>query len=203
MPTAATCASPIRSRFFNNSAEGTQRFFFTGNNYFGYSDGPGNVMDLKGVQLPVGEWCHVIFTISAADGIRMYMDKVSKSTFNYSGTLNGMTISTKSNCDFSLFIDCLRNSRNFHFGYGTKWGSADVCIDDFMIFDRVLSASDVTALYTMANRVYDFSTTGISPLIARPAESSAVRGIFNLQGQRVAHPQKGIYIIDGKKTVIR
>ena len=189
--------------FFNNSADGTQRFFFTGNNYFGYSDGPGNVMDLKGVQLPVGEWCHVIFTISAADGIRMYMDKVSKSTFNYSGTLNGMTISTKSNCDFSLFIDCLRDSRNFHFGYGTKWGSADVCIDDFMIFDRVLTASDVTALYTMANRVYDFSTTGISPLIARPAESSAVRGIFNLQGQRVAHPQKGIYIIDGKKTVIR
>jgi hypothetical protein len=55
----------------------------------------------------------------------------------------------------------------------------------------------------MANRVYDFSTTGISQLIARPAESSAVRGIFNLQGQRVAHPQKGIYIIDGKKTVIR
>jgi hypothetical protein len=30
-----------------------------------------------------------------------------------------------------------------------------------------------------------------------------VKGIYNLQGQRVEHPTRGIYIKNGKKYIIR
>ena len=43
-------------------------------------------------------------------------------------------------------------------------------------------------------------TTGISSVKAIAADGSAV---YNLAGQRVSNPTKGLYIINGKKVVIR
>jgi hypothetical protein len=42
--------------------------------------------------------------------------------------------------------------------------------------------------------------TGITPLVIdRPVDNT----YYNLKGQRVTHPQKGIYIQNGKKIVFK
>jgi hypothetical protein len=41
--------------------------------------------------------------------------------------------------------------------------------------------------------------TGIKAIEAAEAEE----GIYNLQGQRVAKTQKGLYIVNGKKAIVK
>ena len=43
-------------------------------------------------------------------------------------------------------------------------------------------------------------STGISDI---EAETTDTKVIYNLRGQRVDHPTKGLYIINGKKVVIK
>ncbi len=43
--------------------------------------------------------------------------------------------------------------------------------------------------------------TGIESLIAN--EKSASNEVFDLQGRRVVRPAKGIYIVNGKKIVVK
>ena len=123
----------------------------------------------------------------------------------YKGEINGESISTKAKCDFNLILDHIPACRNFYFGYGTKSGSADICIDDLMMYNRILSYEDVSALYQMETRVFDFNEM-ITSDIEIPAISNrqnVQQGIFNLQGQRVSNPSKGIYIVNGKKQIFR
>ena len=189
-----------------------KRFFMTGNSYFGFVDNEGNWFDINNPdsrnlssQLPVGSWNHVVVTISRSDGIKLYVNRSNKSTMVYSGEINGEKISTKAKCDFNLILDHIPACRNLYFGYGTKEGSADICIDDLMIYDRILSYEDVSALYQMENRVFDFNEMILSG-IEFPSflkKHQEAQGIFNLQGQKVEHPTKGIYIVNGKKQVYK
>lgn len=39
--------------------------------------------------------------------------------------------------------------------------------------------------------------------VIRQPEQRVVKGIYNLQGQRVEHPMRGIYIMNGKKYIVR
>lgn len=49
--------------------------------------------------------------------------------------------------------------------------------------------------------VFDGETTGIENLT--PALSESKETVYNLRGQRVAQPTKGLYIVNGKKVVIK
>ena len=196
--------------FYNYSP--IQRFFMTGNSYLGYADNDGNWFDINNPesrnlssQIPVGSWNHVVVTISRKDGIKLYVNRSNKTTMVYKGEINGESISTKAKCDFNLILDHIPACRNFYFGYGTKFGSADICIDDLMMYNRILSYEDVSALYQMETRVFDFDEM-ITNDIEIPAISNrqyVQQGIFNLQGQRVSNPNKGIYIVNGKKQIFR
>ena len=50
------------------------------------------------------------------------------------------------------------------------------------------------------NIVFDEDATGIASV---KSESNAVNGYYNLAGQRIAQPTKGLYIVNGKKVVIK
>lgn len=189
-----------------------KRFFMTGNSYFGYTDNDGNWFDINNPesrklssQIPVGAWNHVVVTISRTDGIKLYVNRSSKTSMAYTGDLDGVTVNSKAKCDFNLIIDHIPNCRYFYFGYDTKLGSADICVDDLMIYDRILSYEDVSALYTMETRVFDFNqlALGIDRTITHSQQTKNNGWIYNLQGQRVANPTKGIYIQDGKKHIIK
>ncbi len=187
-----------------------KRFFMTGNSYFGYADNAGNWFDINNPesrklssQIPVGAWNHVVVTISRADGIKLYVNRSNKTSMSYTGELDGVTVNSKAKCDFNLILDHIPNCRYFYFGYDTKIGSADICVDDLMIYDRILSYEDVSALYTMETRVFDFSqlALGIDTPSADGSKHQSNGKTYNLQGQQVTTPAKGIYIKDGKKYV--
>ena len=49
----------------------------------------------------------------------------------------------------------------------------------------------------------DSSTTGIDTIDAASSDNGTDRAYYNLQGQRVEHPQHGVYIHNGKKVIIK
>ena len=56
-------------------------------------------------------------------------------------------------------------------------------------------------IYDISAVVADKKDTGIDALPSSTDPKSTV--IFNLNGQQVASPQHGLYIINGRKTVLR
>ena len=47
----------------------------------------------------------------------------------------------------------------------------------------------------------DSETTGINDVISKTADVRC--GVYNLNGQRVAKPTKGLYIVNGKKVIVK
>jgi hypothetical protein len=69
--------------------------------------------------------------------------------------------------------------------------------ESFDIFDTTVNAPDVQ----LSNR-YTFNFGGITAVESITTTASD-EAIYNLNGQRVENPAKGIYIVNGKKVVIR
>ena len=93
-----------------------------------------------------------------------------------------------------------------YFGYGSFWGSADICYDDLLVYNRVLSSTEVLKLKNMYNRVANFAnkeTSGIEDVhISTPAPADNV--IYDLMGRKVMTPMKGrLYIRNGKKFIAK
>ena len=63
----------------------------------------------------------------------------------------------------------------------------------------ILSASSATANQLLPISIVDSTTTGISTVTA---DNNAVN-IFNLQGQRMNTVQNGLYIVNGKKVIVK
>ena len=65
---------------------------------------------------------------------------------------------------------------------------------------------ELASSYALARRftiVFDGGTTGINEELRVKSEEFATAQWYDLQGRRVMKPQKGIYIINGKKIVIK
>ena len=89
-----------------------------------------------------------------------------------------------------------------------------------VVYEKVVNTSTIVALnidiskypegqYTITidnsketfNGVFDTTTTGIAEIIN--SKSSNGKSIYNLQGQRINAPQKGLNIMDGKKIFVK
>lgn len=196
--------------FYNSSAD--TRLFLTGNSYIGFNNGTdwfdiNNPNDNETDNIPTNEWTLLTLTISRTDGCTLYINGSRMRNYSFSGSLNGTTITNDDDFDYNLVIDFIEDCNYFFTGYGSFWGSADVQMDDILIYNRALSSTDARGLNTVSNRVYDFSpdaTTAIESVKTGTHQSStAKQGIYDLAGRRVTKPHKGIYIIDGKKMVIK
>jgi arabinan endo-1,5-alpha-L-arabinosidase len=96
----------------------------------------------------------------------------------------------------------LASCSTFCLGKGSFWGSPDALFDDVILYDRVLSGTEVIGLTSMASRVYDFRVldpTGIESV----SVSAAPSAVFDLQGRRVHHPLRGLYVKDGRKIFFK
>lgn len=69
----------------------------------------------------------------------------------------------------------------------------------YLDLDNVPTSSSSRASVRMS--IFDDETTGIENL--NPALSEGEGVVYNLRGQRVAQPTKGLYIVNGKKVVIK
>jgi hypothetical protein len=98
---------------------------------FGFTDGgPRGWLAVRSAnEVPLGEWHHVTVTIDTIDGAKIYLDGVLEGTNPDTG---GITVG-----DFPVFIG--ENSQ----ATGRFW---DGLIDDVQIYDRVLSAEEISQL---------------------------------------------------------
>lgn len=188
------------------------RLYMTGGGYIGYNNNAGNWLDInhpdsyKKDPIGVNKWHLVTITISrkSTSGITLYIDGTKVSGCTYNGNLNGSTINKASAFDYNLLVDHITTCSRLTFGYGSFWGSPNACFDDVILHNRVLSRLEVSALKQMMNRVYNLGeAVGIKepPTFIMEEPSNGI--IYDLSGRRVISPNKGIYIINGKKVMIK
>lgn len=196
--------------FFNGTTAGASgaRLYLTGNNYVGYNDNSSTWFDINHpnnasyTDIPVGKWTLVTITIGATNGVRTYINGSNKAAH----VVNASSGVTKvKDLPIAAVIEKVTAMRYLYLGLGSFWGSADCYIDDLMVYNRELSTSDVRALNTMCNRVTDFTKGegGTSIDEIKNEESGIKNGVYDLSGRRVSHPTRGLYIINGKKTLIK
>ncbi len=184
--------------FANNEAnDATARLFMTGNAYIGFNNGS-TWFDINHPNngatnyLPTDKWAFVTVTITSS-GVSLYVDGVKKAQKSFGGS-----------AAYSAVLSFLRSASYMQLGTGSFWGSADCYIDDLLVYKRALSAQDVKLLTIMAGRTgTDF--TAIEGLEA-DAPVTTSQGIFDLSGRRMSNStplQRGIYIINGKKVMVR
>ena len=203
--------------FFNSTSPTANgvRLYLTGNSYLRFDDNSETWFDINSPEtgtyndIPVGQWALVTITVGPNSGVRMFVNGSGKSAHKIT-TNNGSV--TARNLPVETIVEQVKGLRYFYLGLGAPTGSADCYIDDVMIYDRELSAVDVRALNTMANRVTDFTIgeggTGIMEIMDEGGkmEDEGVRmtdEIFDLSGRRVENPKQGLYIKNGRKYLIK
>jgi len=198
--------------FFNiasYTSTNSARLYLTGNAYIGYNDANDNWFDINHpndgtyTDIAVNEWTLVTITVGAKNGVRLYVNGSNKSLHTVSSS-SGIT--TGKYLPASDVIAKITALKYFYLGNGSFWGSADCCMDDLMIYNRELSASDVRALNSMANRVSDFTVgengTSIQSIATGNTQHTGKwQGIYDLSGRHVTHTKRGVYIQNGKKVV--
>lgn len=187
----------------------SERLYITGNAYVGYNNNAGDWLDINHPDtittgyIPTGRWALVTLTLSRTAGLQVYVDGTLKTAAIANGSQNGNAITAKNQFDYNEVVDFVTRCPNMYLGYGSFWGSADASFDDLLVYDRVLSRTDVRGLNMAENRVTDFSATGINTIAApsRPADHR----VYNLQGQCVGNSlatlPAGIYIQNGRKVI--
>lgn len=193
--------------FYNTNED--SRFYMTGGSYMGYNNGLGNWIDINypstytATPISVGRWHMVTVIIDKSQGIRLYVDGSPIEEYTYTGKLDGTDVGKGSAFDYQLIIDHIIRCPKLTLGYGSFWGSPDVCLDDLIIYDRVLTRSEVSALKQIMNRVYDIGLVADIEDLPYTVSPDADESIYDLSGRRIGHPQPGIYIHKGKKVVVR
>lgn len=197
--------------FFNTSEQ--SRLYMTGNAYYGYNNNKGNWIDINHPTaietnyLPTGKWVQITVTLSRTNGITLYVDGARKlsSAYKYAGSQNGKDIATRNAFDYNEIVDFIKQCPDLYFGYGSFWGSANICYDDLLIYDRALSATEILTLKNLYNRVTDFAnkqTSGIDDVFITEQPGAFDNAVYDLMGRKVQIMQKGrIYIKNGKKFV--
>ena len=190
-----------------------QRLYMTGNLYVGFNNGSGNYIDInhpetvKTGKLMPGKWDMVTITFSrtvnsASGGITIYVNG-SKTSDKYKESLNGNEATTRQGFDYNLILDLMASSDELWLGKGSFWGSADVRLDDVIVYDRVLSLLEIMALQQMTDRSDTDNVTNGIQQIANSQQLTANTQYHDLQGRRVENPRKGLYIIKGRKILVR
>ena len=193
---------------------GASRLFVTGNAYVGFNNGAGSWFDINNPNttetkyLATGQWQLVTITIQRTattytGGVTIYVNGSKKSSDRYNGEIDGVAKTTKTAFDYNLIVDLLTACPELYLGYGSFWGSPDARFDDVMVYDRVLSLSEISALEQMVNRVTDYTnlTDGIQTVVYEPSTND--HAVYDLQGRRVTTPTKGLFIRNGKKFFVK
>jgi hypothetical protein len=79
---------------------------------------------------------------------------------------------------------------------------ADIDVTQFAYWNRGLTNEEVSIHYAD----YKNHMTGIEGVAESGTQATAggkLSGIYNLMGQKVKNPTKGLYIINGKKTIVK
>jgi len=191
-------------------AQGSARFYMTGNSYVGYNSGTGNWIDLNNpndvtpTHIAVNKWQLVTMTVSRTGGITLYVNGAKKAFSKCKGSAGGKEFTTEKSFDYAELVDFVSSCPTLCLGKGSFWGSPKASFDDVIVYDHPITIAQLNSLKLMENRAYDFRslTDGIEQVldVAMPQTTGA---IYDLLGRRVERPASGIYIKGGKKYVVR
>lgn len=176
------------------------RLFITSNDYVGYTNQTDtfaiNYPKTAKTDIPKDKWSHVVMTISAEDGINVYVNKLKRSKV-FASTMGNVA----ADFDYSLVLKTLSTASYFNIGYGNGIATAEADYDDLIIYDRALSKDDVELLYSKATRVTDFASdaTGIEDVMAEGGVT-VMDGIYDLSGRKLdvrsaSELRRGIYVV--------
>lgn len=183
----------------------TARLYLTPNTYVGYNDMNGTWIDLNHPEgyasgfISFGQWNHITVTISRKNGIKVYVNGNLITFQKCNGSMNGTTVTTAESFSYGQVVNHIAACSDFYFGFGSFWGSLNADYDDLCIYNRVLTADDVKALYQA--ECNNESITGIEAVHRLPTCDGS---IYDLQGRKLEGSLKpGIYIRNGKKFVVK
>ncbi len=199
---------------YNSYSGSGPRFYMTGNTYVGYNDDAGtwfdfNYPDVLYSDIPVDNWTLVTLTIGPSNKVCVYINGEAQSMHALNTSAGATSVSE---LPISELVDDITGLAYFNIGNGSWWGSPDYYVDDLMVYNRELSAEDVYALNVMANRVTDFTVgengtgAGIEEILSPETLTKGryADGIYTIQGVRVNDmTQKGIYIVNGRKVLVK
>lgn len=194
----------------------SERLFLTGNAYVGFERGddsfemnkPNDTGSNATNYIAADTWALVTLTVSKEEGVVLYVDGVRKTPKTFTSTAGTAANAAQAAklFDYQHVLDFIASAGFLQLGVGAGTGSAEAYFDDLLVYNRALEAADVRALNTLLNRVNDFTPegTGIVPITL--AVDRRATGIFDLSGRRIptgATLERGIYIINGKKVMVR
>ena len=203
----------------------SQRLFLTANASIHFEDGTNsfdiNALDEDGSNathfIPAGQWAFVVLTVSATDGVTLYVNgskKIHKTFTSTAGTASTASAAAKL-FDYHHVMNMVAGASYLQLGHGdAAHGSAAARFDDLFIFSRAFTSSDVKGLNTLVNRTTDFSpeAVGIEAMYDGRSSMYDVQwdgAIFDLSGRPVHRPSvlstlsKGLYIVNGSKVLVK
>lgn len=157
-------------------------------------------------------------TVSSMNAHEPYLIKVA-SNFS-SATINGVTITagtpnktTVSGVDFIGSYNALTNipfsdgTTSYYFLsgntlYRSSTGTTHDTMKGFRAYFKVPGTASSRGLTFDVNDEQG-GTTGVNEELRIKNEGSSNAPVYNLNGQRISHPSKGLYIVNGKKVIIK
>ena len=177
-------------RFYDfGSGSGNSVFLRLANNYkysagSKYNGGTTLMVEASG-QMPQDQMQHLAVTFDAK----------TKQTTIY---VNGMVAATGTNVTYEPYQlvngdNDLRNyiGRTQWWDNNTDNGDLVGRIDNFRLYDIALTQAEIAEINAIADRIVNVPSQTTEPSTH----------CYNILGQRISHPQKGIYLVGGKKVV--
>ncbi len=159
--------------------------------------------------IPTDEWTLVTVTSSADDGLTLYVNGVKKAHKTFTSSAGNSTTVTQAArlFDYGKLMTSVAKAGFLQMGIGGKNGTAEAFIDDLLIYDRALSATDVRTLYTLSGRTIDFGPNGNTAVDAVQPDThrAADAATYDLSGRlmNAGRLPQGIYVRNGRKVIVR
>ncbi len=142
--------------FYDENTWGTNndhdRFYLTPNLYLSYN-GPNGWFDCNWPEpnptniMSVGAWNLVTITADNS-GFRIYLNgaKVFDITQQFAWASN--VAATASDFNYTNIFQLVNTAQHFYFGFGSWWGSAELLLDNLLIYNGILTDNEILDLYT-------------------------------------------------------
>ena len=115
-----------------------------------------------------------------------------------SGLANATAMSSViSGCNYYRLT--MHNGDKIGFWWGAENGEAFA----YNTANRAFLAVPTSSTSRSGFNLFDDETTGIETVDVNTESANDAREYYNLNGQRVANPSKGLYIVNGKKVIIK
>ncbi len=184
-------------------------FYLTGNSFLCYDNAQGTSFKVNDPEqsilstIPVGKWTLVTITCGASNGVRLYINGTYRSWSNYDATPSATSAKT---LPYEALTQSATTFKYLFLGGASPYGSPNARIDELMVWNRELVASDVRAVNTLLNRVTDFTVAENGTAVEAPSAATDESDAqwYDLQGRRISGNAKGIRISSkGKKVIVR